>query len=188
MEYLSLDTYEYKHTLMCPQDDRWEHHSRKAVVRELLLQHLHKLLPNLVLLVVALVLVPLVDARVSPDRAHVDHAVAELHKGASLHGQVEVGNVVQDELHQPLVLVLSDPADERGARQLLAQTNSREAVLGEAEIEEGGDRDGSGAELLLLLDEVGSADESNGDLVAETGEEGEDLWRDALVWWSIGDD
>jgi hypothetical protein len=46
--------------------------------------------------VVFLVVVAFFGRGVTPDGGHVDHAVAELDKGAALDGDVEVGDVVQD--------------------------------------------------------------------------------------------
>ena len=79
-------------------------------------------------------------------------------------------------LHKRLVPVLADPLDEAGTRELLAQPVRREAVLGEAKVEQGGYVDAADAQLLLLLYEVGAADEADGDLVAELREELEHLW------------
>jgi hypothetical protein len=73
-------------------------------------------------------------------------------------------------LDEPLIFLLADPANEAGARERLAQSVCCEAVLGEAEVEEGGDVDVA-AELLLLLDEVGAANEADGDLVPELREQ-----------------
>lgn len=146
---------------------------------------------DVVLLVVSLVVVALGGGGVTPDGRHVDHAVAEFDEGAALDGDVEVRDVVEDPvfsasasttpslcekrnidapLRQRIVLLLPDPPDEARARELLAQSVGSQAVLREAKVEEGGDVDGA-AELLLLLDEVGAADETDGDLVAELGEE-----------------
>lgn len=135
-----------------------------------------KLLPDLGLLVKGLEVVPLLGAGVPADGADVNHAVAELDKSSPLDGDVEVGDVVQAEVCELLVLGLADPADEAVGGEGLAELVGREAVLGEAVVEEGGDRDaGRPAELLLLLDEVGAADEADGALLAEGLEEGEDL-------------
>lgn len=135
-----------------------------------------KLLSDLGLLVKGLEVVPLLGAGVPADGGDVDHAVAELDKGSPLDGDVEVGDVVQAEVGEFLVLGLADPADEAVGGEGLAQLVGREAVLGEAVVEEGGDGDAGGlAELLFLLDEVGAADEADGALFAEGLEEGEDL-------------
>lgn len=143
-------------------------------------QLLDKQLAHAVLLVVFFVLVALGDARVAADGRDVDHAVAELDEGAALDGDVEVGDVVQHEAHQLLVLLLANVLDEAVGGQLLAQAVGRQAVLGEAKVEEGRDVDGRRAELLLLLDEVGAADEADGDFLAEAREEVEHLGRRAL--------
>ena len=127
-----------------------------------------------------LILVALLHGSVPADRAHVDHAVPELDKRAALDGDVQVRDVVQDEAHELLVVVLADPLDERVRRERHAHADRRQAVLGEAEVEEVGDGDAGGAELLLLLGQVGAADEADGDFVAEGGEELEHLGGDRL--------
>lgn len=141
---------------------------------ELLLQNRHELLPDLVLVVEGVEGQALLVARVPPHGAHVDHAVPELDKRAPLDGDVEVGDVVQAEVGQLLPPVLAQPLDEAVGGQLLAELVRREAVLGEAEVEERGDGDARGlAELLLLLGQVGAADEADGALLAEGRQHGE---------------
>ena len=118
----------------------------------------------------------LVVARVTSDGRNVDHAVAELDKGSALDGDVEVGDVVQDELDQLLVLVLADPLDEAVGLELLTELDGCEAVLGEAEVEEGRHiHAGRGADLFLLFDQVAAADEADGAFLAEAGEDVEDF-------------
>lgn len=58
---------------------------------------------DVVLDVVGLVVVALLDGGVTADGRDVDHAVAELDKGAALDGDVEVGDVVEDPISQELV-------------------------------------------------------------------------------------
>ena len=147
---------------------------------EALAQLLDKGLAHAVLDVVLLVRIALGGARVTADGRHVDHAVAELDKGAALDGDVQVGDVVQHEAHQLLVLLLADVLDEAVGGELLAELVGRQAVLGEAEVEERGHVGGGRAELFLLLDEVGAAHEADGDFLAEAGEEVEDLGGGAL--------
>ena len=127
-----------------------------------------------------LVLIALLDRSIPANRAHIDHAIAELHKSTTLDRDIQISNVVQDELDQLLVVVLADPLDERVRRERYAHADRRQAVLGEAEVEEVGDGDAGGAELLLLLGQVGAADEADGDFVAEGGEELEHLGGDRL--------
>jgi hypothetical protein len=155
-------------------------HIRKAQIRELLLDSLHKLLANLVLEIELLILVALLDRSIPADRADVDHTIAELNKRAALHRDIQIGHVVQDEAHQLLVVVLPNPLDEAVRRERHTHTDRREPVLREAEVEEGGDGDAGGAELFLLLGEVGAADEADGDFVAQGGEELQHLGRDGL--------
>jgi len=129
--------------------------------------------PDPVDLVVPLELEPLGLAGVPPDGADIDHAVAELDEGAPLDGDVEVGDVVQDEAHELLVLVLADPLDEAVGGEGHAVPERRQAVLGEGEVEEGRDGHVGRAELLLLFGEVGAAYRADGALLPELGEEGE---------------
>jgi len=154
--------------------------SRQAKVRESSVDIGDKLLANAVLEIVLLVLVALLNAGVTANGADVDHAVAELDEGTALLGDLEVGNVVQDELDELLVGLLANPLDEgcRGERD--THTVCGQTVLGEAEVEEAGDGDGSSAELFLLLDEIATTDEANGDLVTELRQEGEHLGGDRL--------
>lgn len=133
------------------------------------------------LLVIFLIVVPLLRARVPADGADVDHAVAELDKGAALDGDVQVGDVVQAEADELLVPVLPDPLDEAVGVELRAVLVRRQAVLGEAEVEEGRHVHLGRADLLLLLDEVAAAHEADGALLAEAGEELEHLGRDGLA-------
>lgn len=154
---------------------------RKSQVAEFLLENSNELLSDLGILIVGLELVSLLGAGVSADGADVDHAVTELNKGSSLDGDVQVGNVVQDKVGKLLVLILTNPLDEAVGGERLTQLVCGQAVLGEAVVEEGGDRHAGGlAELLLLLDEVGAADEANGAFAAEGLEEGEDFGRGIL--------
>jgi hypothetical protein len=159
--------------------ERWWH-IRKPQIRELLPHSLHKLLANLMLKIELLILVALLDCRIPANRAHVDHAIAEFHERAALHRDVQVGDVVQDEAHQLLVVVLANPLDETVRSERHAHADGREPVLGEAVVEESRDGDAGSAELFLLFGEIGAADEADGDFVAECGEELEHLRRDGL--------
>lgn len=84
----------------------------EAQVTEALAQLLDKSLANLVLLIEDLVVNALLNAGVPTDRRHVDHAVAELDKGTALDRDVQVGDVVQAERGELLVLVFTNPLDE----------------------------------------------------------------------------
>lgn len=98
----------------------------QAEVAEALAQLADEDLADLVHLVVGLVIVALLGARVSTDRRHVDHAVAKLDKGATLDGDVQVCDVVQDEGHELLVLGLADPLDEAVGGESLTVLWSRQ--------------------------------------------------------------
>lgn len=121
---------------------------------ESLLQLLDKGGPDAVLEVVLLKGEALLEIRVAADGGDVDHAVAELDERAALDGDVEVGDVVQDEVDELLVLLVADPLDEARAGKRLAQLPGRQPVLAEAEVEHARDGAVCGAELLLLLGEV----------------------------------
>lgn len=127
-------------------------------------------------------LVSLVDTGASPDRANVDHSVTELNKGSTLLGELHIRNIFQAEVHQVLVLVLTQPLNEAVAGKRLAQTNRRQPILGEAEVEETGDIDRGSTELLLLLRQVGAANEANGTLVAQLRKELEHFRSDVLLF------
>lgn len=84
---------------------------------------------------------------------------------------------MQNVVDQLLVLGLADPLDEAVRRELLAQLVRREAVFGEAKVEEGRDGHPTGgfSDLFLLFGKVGAADEAYGALLAEGGEDRENL-------------
>lgn len=145
--------------------------SRQSQIGKLLLQRLDEVGTDVVGEIKGLVVITLLNTGITPDGGHVDHAVAELDERSTLDGNVEVGDVVQDEADEALVVVLADPLDEAVARERLAHTVSREPILRKAKVEERGDGDGRSAELFLLLSEVGAADEANGDLVAKLRQE-----------------
>lgn len=149
---------------------------------EALLEGSHKLLSDLGILVKLLKVVALLVAGVTANGADVDHAIAEFDKGTALDGDVEVGDVVEAEVCELLVLVLANPLDEAVGGKGLTELEGGQTVLGEAEVEERGDGDTSGlAQLLLLLHQVGAADEAHGALGAEGLEEGEHFGGDILV-------
>lgn len=148
---------------------------RQAEVAKLLAERGDEVAADVVDLVVGLEGLALLVGGVAADGGDVDHAVAELDKGAALDGDVEVGDVVEGEADELLVLVLANVLYEAVGGEGLAELVGRQAVLGEAEVEEGGDGGGGVAELLLLLGVVGAADEADGALLAEAGEEVEDL-------------
>lgn len=154
---------------------------RQTEMGKLFFENSDKLFANLCRLVVFGKLVTFLVARVSANRANVDHAVSELDESAALDGDVEIGNVVQTEVGKFLVAVFANELDEAVGRQFLAQLECLQAVFGEAVVEEG--RDGGAsrlAELFFLLDEVGAADEANGDFLTQLAKQGEDLWGSGL--------
>jgi hypothetical protein len=153
---------------------------RKTQIRELLLDSLHKLLANLVLKIKFLIIIALLNRSIPANRAHIDHAIAELDKSPALHRNIQIGHIMQNEPDKLLVILLANPLDETVRRERHTHADRRQAVLSKAEVEEGGDGDAGGAELFLLLGEVGAADEADGDFVAQGGEELQHLGRDGL--------
>jgi hypothetical protein len=71
---------------------------------------------------------------------------------------------------QSFVFLLPDPPDEARASKLLSHPVRRQSILREAKVEERGHVNGA-ANLLLLLDQVGTSDVADGDLVAELREQ-----------------
>lgn len=80
-------------------------------------------------------LLPFLGASISANRADVDHAIAEFDEGAALLRKLQVGDVLEQEVDQLLIFFLSQPLDEAVALKRLAQAESGQTVLGEAEIE-----------------------------------------------------
>lgn len=148
----------------------------QAPVPKLFLEHRHKLFAHLGLFIILLEFVALLVARVAADGANIDHAVAKLDKGAALDGNLQVSDVAQHKVGELLVAGLADPLDEAVGRQRLAELERGEAVFRKAKVKERRDGCAGGpAELLLLLGEVGAADEANGALLAQGAQDGEDL-------------
>lgn len=139
------------HLFQGPTKKKGSNYSRQTKVGKLLLERLDKLDADLVHLVVGVEVLALLRRGVPADGRDVDHAVAELEEGTTLDGDLEVGDVVQDEAHELLVAVLADPGDEAGRRQRLAALESRQPVLREAVVKQLLDRHVGRAELLLLL-------------------------------------
>jgi hypothetical protein len=83
---------------------------------------------------IRLELVPLLHARVSANRANIHHSVSKLHESASFLRQLDLRKVSESEVYQILVLVLAEPFNEAVAREWLAQSVCRQAVLSEAEV------------------------------------------------------
>lgn len=132
------------------------------------------------LIVESIKLAPLLQTRIPPHGANIDHPVPKLHKRAPLARQLHARNVPQTKVHKRLVAVLAEPLDEAARRQRLAEAERGQAVLGEAEVEHRGDGRRGGAELLLLLDKVGAADEADCALVPELREELQHFGRGVL--------
>mmetsp|Transcript_584 Transcript_584/g.1791 ORF Transcript_584/g.1791 Transcript_584/m.1791 type:complete len:291 (-) Transcript_584:197-1069(-) len=106
---------------------------------------------HLVLPVVRLKGIALLLGAVAPDGGHVEHAVAELHEGAALHGDLEVRDVLEAEVDQVLDRVLPEVVLDGRLREHLTVLVGDEAVLREEVVEL---FDAVRAQLALLLDEV----------------------------------
>ena len=146
---------------------------RKTIVRKLFPENIDEIPPDIMHLVIIHELNPLRLRRIPPNRRNIHHAIPKLDKRPPLDRNIQVGHVPEHEIHKLFVFFLAEPADEAGAGEGLAETVGYESVFGKTEIEEGGYGDVGCAELFLLFYEVGAADEADGALVAELGEEGE---------------
>lgn len=107
---------------------------------------------------IRLELIALLNTRITTNRADIDHAIAELNESATFLRQFDLRDISKTEVSKLLVFLLAEPSNEAVAVERLAQTVSHEAVFGEAEVEESGDIYCVRAQLLLLFDEVGTAD------------------------------
>lgn len=136
----------------------------QAVVGKVLLESIDKGLSDLVLLVVLFKLVSLLGRGVSAHRRYVDHTVSELNKSASSDGNVDVGQVAQDELDKLVVLVVADPVDERLRRKLLTQLVSGQAVFRKTVVEV---LQHALAQLLHLLGQVTATNKANHHLLSQ---------------------
>ncbi len=106
---------------------------------------------------------------VAADRRHVNHAISELNKSASLDGQVEVRDVVQAEVDQRLDVLLAQVAAEAVLSDQLAVLVGHQPILGEAIVHL---VDDVLPHLLLLLGQVGAPDDAHHHLGSQLGEEG----------------
>lgn len=159
---------------------RVEDDLRETIISKLILQSLHEGLANLVLLIKPLILVSLADTSIPSDRRDIDHAIPVLNKSTSLNRDIQIGNIVKNELDELLVSILANIVDEGVGSEWLTKLIGGQSVLGEAEVKEGCDVDSRGADLLLLLGKVGTADETDGDFVSELGKERKHLRGDGL--------
>lgn len=91
----------------------------------------------------------------------------KLHKSSSLDRTFHISQIPQHKIYQLLVPLFTQPAHEALAGELLRESVRRQAILGKTEIEEGGDGYLRRAELLLLLDQIGAADETDSTFVSE---------------------
>ena len=104
----------------------------------------------------------------------------KLYKRAALNRTLDVCQIPEHEIDQLLILLFAEPADKVLARELFAEPVRRQPVLGKAEVEQRSDGQLGRAELLLLLSQIGAADEANGAFVAQGGEKLEHGGRDGL--------
>ena len=137
----------------------WVKDERQTHILKLSPQSLDHLLPTPTSLIPRLKFPSLLICRVPPHRTDINHARPKLNKRPSHRRQpLKIGNVLEAELDEALVLLLAEPFDEGVGGNGTAEAKGGQAVFGKAEVEEGGDGDGGGAELFLLFDEVGASD------------------------------
>mmetsp|Transcript_2252 Transcript_2252/g.14943 ORF Transcript_2252/g.14943 Transcript_2252/m.14943 type:complete len:319 (-) Transcript_2252:494-1450(-) len=102
---------------------------RQVVVVELLLEHLHHLGTHVRILVVRFERVSFFLAAVPADGRHVQHPVSKLHERPALGGDVQVGDVVQDEVDQRLKLRFAEVRAQALLVQQLAVLVRHQPVL-----------------------------------------------------------
>ena len=94
-------------------------------------------------------------AGITTDWADIYHTIPKLNKGTTHCWEtLEFRNVSQTELSKFLVFLFADPFEEGARGKLFAKAVSSETVLGEAEVEDGGDRNRSGSELFFLFNKI----------------------------------
>lgn len=126
---------------------------------------------------------PLIDGKSSTPRDRQKKPnIPKLDKRPPLDGAIDFGQIPKAEIHQLLVFLFPQPAHKVLAGQWLPEPVRRQPVFGEAKVEERGDGDLRGSELLLLFLQVGPADKADGAFVTESGEELEHRRGDALNW------
>ncbi|KAH3669345.1 hypothetical protein OGAPHI_001466 [Ogataea philodendri] len=121
--------------------------------------------------------------RVSSDRRDVDHTLSELDECTSSDRQVQVGKVPEDEFHQLVVLLVSDPSDERSRLKRLTLLVSGQSVLTETVVEL---VQHVRTQLLNLLGEVTSSNETNHTLLSQSLQGSLHFWRNGQSGWSQG--
>ena len=119
---------------------------------------------DLVLEVELLEVVTLLAAAVAPDGRDVEHAVTKLDECATLDGDVEVGNVVQDEVDQRLDLRVAQVLEEGRLFHELPLLVSGQPVLRKEKVET---VEAVGAQLLLLLLQVRATHHANEHALAQ---------------------
>mmetsp|Transcript_19058 Transcript_19058/g.32643 ORF Transcript_19058/g.32643 Transcript_19058/m.32643 type:complete len:201 (-) Transcript_19058:338-940(-) len=101
----------------------------EAVVCEALPQRLHKLLAHASGQVILLKLITLLLTAVAPNRRHIQHAIPELHKGATLDRNVQVSHVMENIIDEGFELVISQMHLEALHSQQLSSLVCHEPVL-----------------------------------------------------------
>lgn len=133
---------------------------RQVHLGELGAQARNHLLAHAVLAVVRMERVALVARALAPDRAHVQHAVAELDEGAALHRQLQLGQVAQHEVDEALQRRLAQVRGDRLLAHLDALLDLHQPVLREDVVEAVEDR--APVQLLEHLLQVGAAHDADG--------------------------
>lgn len=113
----------------------------------------------------------------------VDHAIPEFDKSSPHDWDIQLGDILQDELDQLLVLLLAHPADKALTGQLLSILVRRQTVLGEYVVPVFLDKVGRRVVLKLFanLFEVRASDNTNDALLAKLLEKSTELGRDRLT-------
>mmetsp|Transcript_87863 Transcript_87863/g.253415 ORF Transcript_87863/g.253415 Transcript_87863/m.253415 type:complete len:233 (+) Transcript_87863:191-889(+) len=146
-------------------------------VRELLSHLCHHVFPNIVRQIELLELVALLSAAVPADRRQVQHALTELDEGPSLDGDVEVGNVPQGPVDDPLQVLFTEMSDDTRLADLLAVFVREQSVLGEAVVK----HVRAVPQLLLLLVQVRPSDHADANPFAQRLQVLDCLRRDDLA-------
>ena len=119
--------------------------------------------------IMLLVIVAFLAGAVAPNRRDVKHPTAELNKGSALDGDIQFRKVPHDPIDEALDIVLPDELGDGLDLEKLAVLVGDQSVLGEVVGEDLGD---SIPELLFLLGQIGSSDDSNGYFFGEGFHEG----------------
>ena len=122
--------------------------------------------------------IALLAAAVAPNRRDVEHTLAELDEGATLHGDVQVCKISQDPVDQFFEPFLAKVVLEGRLPYDGAVLVCEQPILSEAPVK----KHWRLAKLLLLLDQVRASHDTDGDLLTQCLQKGERLGRNYLAW------